>query len=277
MKSLKKLLPVILLVLLTSVPVQAVTRQTVTISTKTKSITMVVKEQLKPAMGNTTVKWSSNKKAVVSVSNGIWTARKKGTAALTGKYGSKSLKIKVKVEKPVLSKTKLNLSPGKRYQLKIGGTTQKVKWASKNINIASVTSKGVVTAKKTGTTYVYAKILGVTYRCTVKVSAAPVNVIPATPTPVPPRISTPTPMPPRTSTPTPTPKPPRPNTPTPTPKPIHTVTPTPSVQATWCWIPATGRKYHSIPNCGNMNPAKARQILITEAIGRGYEKCPKCW
>ena len=43
------------------------------------------------------------------------------------------------------------------------------------------------------------------------------------------------------------------------------------------WIPATGKKYHSIPDCGNMNPDKATQLTEAEAIQRGYGKCSKCF
>lgn len=43
------------------------------------------------------------------------------------------------------------------------------------------------------------------------------------------------------------------------------------------WLSATGSKYHSINNCGNMNPKKARQVTENEAKSRGMEKCSKCW
>lgn len=43
------------------------------------------------------------------------------------------------------------------------------------------------------------------------------------------------------------------------------------------WLSATGSKYHSIPNCGNMNPDKARQVSVDEAIAQGYEVCKKCF
>ena len=33
----------------------------------------------------------------------------------------------------------------------------------------------------------------------------------------------------------------------------------PQVQSS-VWIPATGKKYHRIPNCGNMNPNRARKV-----------------
>lgn len=43
------------------------------------------------------------------------------------------------------------------------------------------------------------------------------------------------------------------------------------------WLSATGNKYHSINNCGNMNPKNARQVTLSEALERGMEKCSKCW
>ncbi|MBP9995945.1 MAG: MBL fold metallo-hydrolase [Lachnospiraceae bacterium] len=46
---------------------------------------------------------------------------------------------------------------------------------------------------------------------------------------------------------------------------------------TMVWLSATGEKYHSINNCGRMNPAKARQVTENEAIAQGYGKCSKCW
>lgn len=43
------------------------------------------------------------------------------------------------------------------------------------------------------------------------------------------------------------------------------------------WKSATGSKYHSISNCGNMNPDNATQITEEEAIREGLGKCKKCW
>lgn len=43
------------------------------------------------------------------------------------------------------------------------------------------------------------------------------------------------------------------------------------------WLSATGEKYHSINNCGRMNPNKARQVSLEDAINSGYGKCSKCW
>lgn len=43
------------------------------------------------------------------------------------------------------------------------------------------------------------------------------------------------------------------------------------------WLSATGSKYHSIPDCGNMNPNKARQVSKSSAEAQGYGACSKCW
>ena len=43
------------------------------------------------------------------------------------------------------------------------------------------------------------------------------------------------------------------------------------------WLSATGSKYHSIPDCGNMNPNNARQVSRSSAEAQGYDACSKCW
>lgn len=42
------------------------------------------------------------------------------------------------------------------------------------------------------------------------------------------------------------------------------------------WLSATGQKYHSIPNCGRMDPANARQVSLTDAQRLGIEPCKNC-
>ena len=42
------------------------------------------------------------------------------------------------------------------------------------------------------------------------------------------------------------------------------------------WITATGKKYHRTNDCGNTNPANARQITLEEAQ-KNYEPCKKCY
>ena len=43
------------------------------------------------------------------------------------------------------------------------------------------------------------------------------------------------------------------------------------------WIPADGEKYHSIPDCGRMNPNTASQVTRSSAEAMGYDACSKCW
>ena len=43
------------------------------------------------------------------------------------------------------------------------------------------------------------------------------------------------------------------------------------------WLSATGSKYHSIPDCGNMNPDTAREVTLSQAEAQGYEPCKKCY
>ena len=43
------------------------------------------------------------------------------------------------------------------------------------------------------------------------------------------------------------------------------------------WISATGSKYHSINNCGSMNPDRATQITRKQAEKMGYSACKLCW
>lgn len=43
------------------------------------------------------------------------------------------------------------------------------------------------------------------------------------------------------------------------------------------WLSETGSKYHSRNNCGRMNPAKARQVTVDNAVSQGYAPCSKCF
>ena len=43
------------------------------------------------------------------------------------------------------------------------------------------------------------------------------------------------------------------------------------------WLSATGSKYHSVNNCGRMNPNKATAISRSEAESMGYGPCSNCF
>lgn len=56
------------------------------------------------------------------------------------------------------------------------------------------------------------------------------------------------------------------------------LTPPPAEPTTgMVWISETGSKYHTIPNCGRMNPNKASQVTVSEAQNMGLEPCSKCF
>lgn len=59
---------------------------------------------------------------------------------------------------PRLNKTSTTLAKGKQLQLKVTGTSQKIKWSTSNKKIATVSAKGVVKGKAQGATKITAKV-----------------------------------------------------------------------------------------------------------------------
>lgn len=43
------------------------------------------------------------------------------------------------------------------------------------------------------------------------------------------------------------------------------------------WLSETGSKYHSISDCGRMNPNNAWQVSKSSAEAQGYDACKKCY
>jgi len=68
-----------------------------------------------------------------------------------------------------ISKTKYTMNKGQTYTLKISGTKKKVKWSTSNKKVATVSSKGKVTAKKNGTATITAKVGSKNYKCKITV------------------------------------------------------------------------------------------------------------
>lgn len=68
-----------------------------------------------------------------------------------------------------LNKKTVTLTVGKSVTLKLKGTKKKAKWSSSKKSVATVNSKGKVTAKKKGTTTITAKIGKKKYTCKVTV------------------------------------------------------------------------------------------------------------
>lgn len=68
-----------------------------------------------------------------------------------------------------ISKSKATLAVGSKLTLKISGTKNKVTWKTDNKAVATVSSKGVVTAKGTGKAIINAKVDKKTFTCAITV------------------------------------------------------------------------------------------------------------
>lgn len=151
---------------------------------KTLSITTGKKYTLKPVVtpSNTqekvTYKSSNTKIATVS-STGVITAKKVGTATITVKSGKRYATVKVTVKKaPALKAiknvpTKKTVVKGKtctlKPQLYPSGAIAKITYTSSNKSVATVDSKGKITAKKKGTAVITVKAGKFTAKCKVTV------------------------------------------------------------------------------------------------------------
>lgn len=127
-----------------------------------QSFTLSVKSSAK-------VSWKSSKTSVAKVSGaGKVTAVGKGTATITATSGGYSLTCKVTVKGISLNVTNKTLYVCQTYALKVSGNGS-VKWKSSNANVASVSSKGVVTAKASGNATITATVGGTSASCKVTV------------------------------------------------------------------------------------------------------------
>ena len=136
------------------------------------------------------LKWKSSDKKVVKVTQtGVIKGIKAGTATITviSIQSGKSATCTVTVVKPVtgvsLSKADATLEKGKTLTLKAtvtpsDATNQALKWASGNKKVATVNSKGVVTAVGVGKTVIAVKTKdgGFTDKCVVTVVVHPTAV-----------------------------------------------------------------------------------------------------
>lgn len=126
------------------------------------------------------VKTSSTSVATVSKDGKyiVIRAKKKGSATITAyDTGKHKYTCSVKVEAPSLSKTSLSLDPDETYTLKLNGNTQKVTWSSSNDDVATVSSKGKVTAIASGSATIQAKVDHKTYSCAVTVTQQNYNTV----------------------------------------------------------------------------------------------------
>lgn len=116
---------------------------------------------------------SSNKKVATVNSKGVITGKKAGKAVITVKVGKYTKKLTVKVKKPSfkLVKSSVKLKKGKKTTIRVkAAPVSKVTYKISNKKVATVNSKGVVTAKKKGTAKITVKCNGITrtFKVTVK-------------------------------------------------------------------------------------------------------------
>lgn len=193
-----------------------------------------------------------------------------------------------------ISSKNVTLIKGQKKQLKITGTSKTVQWTSSSPATASVTKKGLVTAKKKGTAVITAKIGKTKYTCKVTVQTPSISSTKQTISigkkiklslkgtnakivwkSSDSRVASVT------------------SSGLVTGKKAGSCTvyatvlgkkyickinvKAPVAQNQYVWLSATGSKYHKIPNCGRMNPNKARKVTLKDAKSRGFSACSKCF
>lgn len=163
--TVKKLIVIftVLCMLLASLPVQAASP---VISKKAITLTVGKSTTLKVKNAKGKIKWKSSNSKIASVSKrGKVTGKKTGKAKITATVNKRNYNCTVivkadrkvtKVTNVKLNKKNITLKAGKVYTLKASVSPSKASnkalvWKSSNNSIASVNSKGVVSAKKAGT------------------------------------------------------------------------------------------------------------------------------
>lgn len=111
--------------------------------------------------------WRSNKPSIAEVdSNGLVTAKSKGSAKIIAVFGTEKGKLKeysftVKVNTPVQSKVSGKLLTGGTLNLKLSNTKKNITWNSDPNGLASVDNKGKVTLINAGNAVITANVEGI--------------------------------------------------------------------------------------------------------------------
>lgn len=138
-------------------------------SAKTMYITKGESKKLNLKYAYQPVKWKSSDTQIVQVDQkGNITAKKAGTAVISAVTGKKTIKCRVQVETPKISRKKETIAKGSSSILEMTGTKQNVKWSSSNTKIATV-KNGTVTGKKTGKATITARVGEKDYNCKVTI------------------------------------------------------------------------------------------------------------
>ncbi len=124
------------------------------------------------------VVWKSANKKIAKISKkGVVTAVKKGTVKITATYKNKKYNFTVVIKDASFKESSKTLTVGKSFTQVLNNASGKkissseIKWKSAESSVATVSSKGKVTAKKAGKTKISAVYKGKTYSFTVTVKA----------------------------------------------------------------------------------------------------------
>ena len=133
-----------------------------------------------------TVTWTTSDATVATVSNGVVTAKKLGTATITAKAGDKTATclisvVATEVSSITLDKSSASLKVGETVTLSatVGpddATDKTVTWTTSDASIATV-KDGCVTALKLGTATITAKAGDKTATCSITVIQTPVTSV----------------------------------------------------------------------------------------------------
>lgn len=116
------------------------------------------------------VSWSSSNKKIATVSSkGKVTMKKAGNCVIYAKTKEKTVKCNVKVNALRMSSSLVRLEKLHTTTLSVYKTTKAITWTTSNKNIATVSSKGKITAKKAGTATITAKFGSYSVKATIKV------------------------------------------------------------------------------------------------------------
>lgn len=116
------------------------------------------------------VQWKSEDSSLVKISkSGKVTAFKIGSTKVYAIVNGITMTCEVTIKKPFISKKSSSILAGQTIRLNIVGISSDITWSSSNKSVASVSSKGIVTAHRAGKTTITATIKGKKYTCKVTV------------------------------------------------------------------------------------------------------------
>lgn len=137
-----------------------------------RMLRLTVKEKHQLTLSGMTkgIKWTSGDESVVTVKNGLVTAKKTGSTFVSAEYNDRKCVCEIEVAKKGLNVKALDMNSGEEFCLQLTGTKLK-SISSSDKKVARVTKKLKVKAVGTGTCTITAKCTnGKKYKCTIRVN-----------------------------------------------------------------------------------------------------------